>query len=130
MDRTTLAFLADAYREETVRDRQRVVLALHPFLAPVKAAVFPLLANRPEIVETARKIAMDLKKEFYTVYDDTAAIGKLYRRQDEIGTPFCITVDVETLADQAVTIRDRDSMEQERIAIDKVAVRLHEKFKI
>ncbi|HOE63076.1 MAG TPA: glycine--tRNA ligase [Candidatus Sumerlaeota bacterium] len=130
VDRTTLAFLADAYREETVRDRQRVVLALHPFLAPVKAAVFPLLANRPEIVETARKIAMDLKKEFYTVYDDTAAIGKLYRRQDEIGTPFCITVDVETLADQAVTIRDRDSMEQERIAIDKVAVRLHEKFKI
>ena len=130
VDRAMLAFLADAYREEIVRDRPRVYLALHPFLAPVKAAVFPLLTNRPELVAIAKKLTSDLKKEFYTVYDDTAAIGKLYRRQDEIGTPFCMTVDVETLSDQAVTIRERDTMEQERIALDKVAARLHEKFKL
>jgi len=130
VDRAALAFLTDAYREETVRDRRRVVLALHPFLAPVKAAVFPLLTNRPELVAIAKKLTADLKREFYTVYDDTAAIGKLYRRQDEIGTPFCMTVDVETLSDQAVTIRERDTMEQERIALDKVADRLHEKFKM
>jgi glycyl-tRNA synthetase len=130
VDRAMLAFLTDAYREEIVRDRPRVYLALHPFLAPVKAAVFPLLTNRPELVAIAKKLTSDLKKEFYTVYDDTAAIGKLYRRQDEIGTPFCMTVDVETLSDQAVTIRERDTMEQERIALDKVATRLHEKFKL
>ncbi len=130
IDRATLAFLADAYREETVRGRQRRVLALHPFLAPVKAAVFPLLKNRPELVQIARKLTGDLKKKFYTVYDDTAAIGRLYRRQDEIGTPFCITVDVDTLDDQAVTIRDRDTMEQERVALDKVAGRLAEKLRL
>jgi len=128
VDRATLAFLADAYREEEVRGRERRVLALHPFLAPVKAAVFPLLKNRPELVELAKKLTADLKKRFYTIYDDTAAIGKLYRRQDEIGTPFCITVDVETLEDQAVTIRDRDTMEQERIALDRVPDRMNEKL--
>jgi glycyl-tRNA synthetase len=130
VDRTTLAFLADAYREENVRDRKRTVLALHPFLAPVKAAVFPLLKNRPELVETARKLTKDLKKKFYAVYDDTAAIGKLYRRQDEIGTPFCITVDVESMEDQAVTIRDRDTMEQERVSMDKVADLINDKLAI
>jgi glycyl-tRNA synthetase len=130
VDRATLAFLADAYREETVMGRERRVLALHPFLAPVKAAVFPLLANRSELVEIARKLTADLKKEFYTVYDDTAAIGKLYRRQDEIGTPFCMTVDMDTLNDQAVTIRDRDNMQQERIPLSRVADRLHEKLRI
>jgi len=130
VDRATLAFLADAYREETVLDRERRVLALHPFLAPVKAAVFPLLKNRPELVEIAKKLTADLKKEFYTVYDDTAAIGKLYRRQDEIGTPFCMTVDVDTLTDQSVTIRDRDTMQQERLPIERVADRLHEKLRL
>ncbi|MBN1900711.1 glycine--tRNA ligase [Candidatus Sumerlaeota bacterium] len=130
VDRATLAFISDAYREETVVGRERRVLALHPFLAPVKAAVFPLLANRSELVEIARKLTSDLKKEFYTVYDDTAAIGKLYRRQDEIGTPFCMTVDMDTLNDQAVTIRERDTMQQERIPLSRVADRLHEKFRI
>lgn len=121
VDRACLAFITDAYHEEQVKNDKRVVLRLHNKLAPVKAAVFPLLKNRPELVETARKLAAELKKDFHTVYDDTGAIGKLYRRQDEIGTPYCITVDVESMNDQAVTIRDRDSMEQVRIGIDKVA---------
>lgn len=121
VDRSTLAFLADAYHEEMVRGEKRVVLRLHKALAPYKCAVFPLLKNRPELVETAHKLCNDLKKRFRTVYDDTAAIGKLYRRQDEIGTPFCITVDVQTIEeDQQVTIRDRDSMEQVRLPIEKV----------
>ncbi len=120
VDRSCLAFLVDAYTEEKVRDDKRVVLKLHRSLAPVKAAVFPLLKNKPELVSMAKKLCGDLKKHVYAVYDDTAAIGKLYRRQDEIGTPFCITVDVESLDDQAVTVRDRDTMEQVRIGIDKV----------
>jgi glycyl-tRNA synthetase len=121
VDRAILAFLCDAYREEEVRGEKRVVLALHPDLAPVKAAVFPLLRNRPELVEKAKGIAAELRKHFPARYDDTAAIGKLYRRQDEIGTPFCITVDVDSLEDQCVTVRHRDTMEQDRIAIDKAA---------
>jgi glycyl-tRNA synthetase len=120
VDRTVLAFLCDAYREEEVKDRKRVVLALHKHLAPIKAAVLPLLANRSELVERAHKLAADLKRHMNAVYDDTGAIGKLYRRQDEIGTPWCITVDVESLDDQAVTIRERDSMEQRRVPIDRV----------
>jgi glycyl-tRNA synthetase len=119
-DRATLAFLVDAYTEEEVKGEKRVSLKLHPSLAPIKAAVFPLLKNRPELVEMARKLCADMKQEFYSVYDDTAGIGKLYRRQDEIGTPYCVTVDVDSLEDQAVTIRDRDSMQQERMSIDKV----------
>ena len=126
-DRSTLAFLVDAYREEEVRDRKRVVLALHKDLAPIKAAVLPLLQNRPELVEMARKLTSDLKRHMDATYDDTGSIGKLYRRQDEIGTPYCITVDVESLDDLAVTVRDRDTMDQERIALDKVVdyVRQH-----
>ncbi len=119
-DRSCLAFLTDAYTEEQVRDDKRVVLKLHRDLAPVKCAVFPLLKNKPELVAMAEKLTMDLKKKFHTVYDDTAAIGKLYRRQDEIGTPYCITVDVDSLTDQAVTVRDRDTMQQVRLPIDKV----------
>lgn len=119
-DRGTLAFLCDAYREEMVEGRERRVLSLHYALAPIKCAVFPLLKNRPEIVEKAKALAHDMKRDFYTVYDDTAAIGKLYRRQDEVGTPFCVTVDVDSMTDGQVTLRDRDSMEQIRIPMDKV----------
>ncbi|MCX7017941.1 MAG: glycine--tRNA ligase [bacterium] len=120
-DRAALAFLCDAFREEAVEGREsRRVLSLHYALAPIKCAVFPLLKNRPELVEKARGLALKMKKSFYTVYDDTAAIGKLYRRQDEIGTPFCVTVDVDTLTDGQVTLRDRDSMTQERMPIEKV----------
>jgi glycyl-tRNA synthetase len=120
-DRGTLAFICDAYREEAVEGREpRRVLSLHYALAPIKCAVFPLLKNRPELVEKARRLASDLKRSFYTVYDDTAAIGKLYRRQDEIGTPYCVTVDVDTLADGQVTLRNRDTMQQERLPMEKV----------
>jgi glycyl-tRNA synthetase len=120
VDRALLAFLADAYFEEKVKEEIRTVLKLHQDLAPVKAAVLPLLKNRPEIVKLPKSLAQDLKKHFVTMYDDTAAIGKLYRRQDEIGTLYCLTVDVQSLEDKQVTVRFRDTMLQERISIDKV----------
>jgi glycyl-tRNA synthetase len=119
-DRAAFTFLIDAYREEQVKGETRVSLALHPDLAPYKVAVLPLLKKRPEIVELCHRIKDDLKRDVMAVYDDTAAIGKLYRRQDEIGTPFCVTVDVDSLEDGAVTIRDRDSMTQERVGVDQV----------
>jgi glycyl-tRNA synthetase len=119
-DRATLTFLLDAYREEEVRGEKRVSLALHPELAPYKVAVLPLLKKRPEIVALCHRIKDDLKRDMMAVYDDTAAIGKLYRRQDEIGTPWCITVDVDSLEDGAVTVRDRDSMTQERVPVEGV----------
>ena len=108
-DRAAFTFLIDAYREEEVRGETRVVLRLHPDLAPYKVAVLPLLKKRPEIVELCHRIKADLQRDMMAVYDDTAAIGKLYRRQDEIGTPWCVTVDVDSLEDGAVTIRDRDT---------------------
>jgi len=120
VDRSVLAFLMDAYHEEKVKDDTRVVLKLHKDLAAVKVAVLPLLKNRPEIVELAKRIAQDLKKCWVTVYDDTASIGKLYRRQDEVGTLYCVTVDVQSLEDKQVTVRDRDTMLQDRIAIDQL----------
>jgi len=114
-DRAALAFLVDAYREEKVKGEKRVVLGLHNSLAPIKVAVLPLLKNRPEIVSMASEIAKDLKGLFATDMDDSGSIGRLYRRQDEIGTPYCVTVDVQSLQDKAVTIRDRDTMLQDRI---------------
>ena len=119
-DRAAFTFLIDAYREEEVRGEKRVVLGLHPELAPYKVAVLPLLKKRPEIVELCHRLRADLARDVMAVYDDTAAIGKLYRRQDEIGTPWCVTVDVESLEDGAVTVRDRDSMSQERVPLDGV----------
>jgi glycyl-tRNA synthetase len=124
-DRSVLAFLVDAYREEEVRGEKRVVLRLHRDLAPVKIAVLPLLKKRGEIVEAARAIRDRLARRWVTVYDDTAAIGRLYRRQDEIGTPYCVTVDVQTVGDpekgeagdQQVTVRERDTMDQVRVPI-------------
>ena len=119
-DRAAFTFLIDAYREEEVRGETRVVLGLHPDLAPYKVAVLPLLKKRPEIVDMCHRLLGDLKRDMMAVYDDTAAIGKLYRRQDEIGTPWCVTVDVDSLEDGAVTIRDRDSMTQERVPLEGV----------
>jgi glycyl-tRNA synthetase len=122
-DRSTLAFLVDAYHEEEVRGEKRVVLKFHPELAPIKIAVLPLLKKNDRIVETAKKITADLRRRWYTIYDDTASIGRLYRRQDEVGTPFCVTVDVQTVgdekapADDKVTIRDRNTMEQVRVSL-------------
>jgi glycyl-tRNA synthetase len=129
IDRSILAFLVDAYSEEKVKDEKRVVLKMHKALAPIKVAVLPLLRNRPEIVELAKKITGELKKEFKTVYDDTASIGRLYRRQDEVGTPYCVTVDVESLSDRKVTVRDRDTMAQDRVDVSQVKEYLVEKFR-
>ena len=119
-DRAAFTFLIDAYREEEVRGEKRFVLGLHPDLAPYKVAVLPLLKKRPEIVEVAQRLRDDLARDLMAVYDDTAAIGKLYRRQDEIGTPWCVTVDVLALEDGAVTIRDRDAMTQARVPVEGV----------
>ena len=128
VDRTFLAFLVDAYREETVRGDKRVVLGLSKELAPIKVAVLPLLRNRPEIVEMARGIVKDLRGKIRVVYDDTASIGRLYRRQDEIGTLYCITVDVESLSDNKVTVRHRDTMEQDRVSLSELKSYLSEKL--
>jgi len=135
VDRAALAFLADAYHEEKVEgsakeDASRVVLRLSKALAPTKVAVLPLLKNRPEIVALAKKIKQELQKEFVAVYDDSAAIGKLYRRQDEVGTFYCVTVDVQSLEDKQVTVRDRDTMKQERVPVDNIRKYLTEKFSV
>jgi glycyl-tRNA synthetase len=124
VDRAVLTVLVDGYAEEQLAKETRVVLRIAPMLAPVKAAVLPLLRNRPELVERARRLTADLKAVVPAMYDDTASIGKLYRRQDEIGTPFCVTVDVESLDDGAATIRDRDSMTQERVSMALVPQRI------
>jgi len=119
-DRATLAFLVDAYDEEEVAGEQRTVLKLHPRLAPVKVAVLALVRKdgQPEV---AREIVAALRGRMQTEYDEGGSIGKRYRRQDEIGTPYCVTVDHQTLEDRTVTVRDRDSLEQERVAIDELA---------
>jgi glycyl-tRNA synthetase len=116
VDRCMMIFLLDAYREEEVRGEQRVLLRLHPFLAPVKVAVLPLSRNE-QLVPSARKVWDLLRPRYMTQYDDAQSIGRRYRRQDEIGTPLCVTVDFDTLNDEAVTIRERDSMEQTRVPI-------------
>jgi len=116
VDRVTLAFLCEAYEEEELEDGdKRTVLRLHPALAPVKAAVLPL---SKKLSDSAYKVYEKLLKLFNVDFDDSGSIGKRYRRQDEIGTPFCITFDFDSLEDNAVTVRDRDSMQQERIKID------------
>lgn len=128
-DRAALVFMLDAYEEEQLEKDKRTVLRFHKAIAPVKAAVLPLLRNRPDIVETARKLAADLQKAFPTMYDDTASIGRLYRRQDEIGTLWCVTVDVQTVEqDNQVTIRDRDTMQQIRIPIEGVKAYLRDQL--
>ncbi len=121
VNRTLLAVMMDAYEERTNdKGETRVILKLKPELAPIKVAVLPLAKNKPEIVETAKRIKRDLQPSMRAVYDDTGGIGKLYARQDEIGTPFCVTVDHQTLEDNAVTVRDRDTWEQERIRVDSL----------
>ena len=127
-DRATLAFLVDAYHEETVNDTLRVVMKFHPKLAPIKVAVLPLLKKNEGIVALAKKIKSELQKDIVCVYDDTAAIGKLYRRQDEVGTVFCVTVDVQSLEDKQVTVRFRDTMQQERVPLERLAGYLKERL--
>lgn len=130
VDRATLFFLMDAYQEEEVKEGDtRTVLKLHPRLAPYKAAVFPLLANKPNLVKKAEEIFSDLRIDYMIAWDSRGNVGKRYRAQDEIGTPFCITVDFETLENETVTIRDRDTMEQIRIPIADIKKYLAEKLK-
>ncbi|MCF8260053.1 MAG: glycine--tRNA ligase [Melioribacteraceae bacterium] len=126
--RSFMAFLVDAYSEEEVKGETRVVLRFHPKLAPIKVAILPLV-NKDGMPEIARKIEADLRPHMKVFYDDKGAVGRRYRRQDEAGTPFCLTVDTQTLEDNTVTVRERDSMEQERIAIDDLLVHLIRKMK-
>ncbi|HEX5848289.1 MAG TPA: glycine--tRNA ligase [Rubrobacter sp.] len=122
-DRIMLAFLVDAYTEEEVNGEARTVLKLHPRIAPTKAAVFPLSKKEP-VSTIARELYDDLKGDYRLSYDDSGSIGRRYRRQDEAGTPFCVTVDFDTIDDKKVTIRDRDTLEQERVPIEAVRDRL------
>lgn len=119
LSRLLITLVTDAYREEEVNGKKRIVLKLAPILSPVKAAIFPLQKDE-KLSSVAQKIYSDLKKSFYVEYDDAGNIGKMYRRQDEIGTPYCVTVDYQTLEDQTVTVRDRDTMKQERIELSKL----------
>jgi len=119
-DRVALTLLVDAYREEQVEGEARVVLGLLPSLAPIKAGVFPLV-KKDGMPEVATTLYHDLRKQFACFYDDSGAIGRRYRRMDEAGTPFGITIDGDTLTDRTVTVRHRDSMQQERVGLDQVA---------
>lgn len=125
VDRTLLSILVDAYKEEEVRGEKRIVLQLHPSVAPVQVAVFPLSGK---LCEPAQKIERDLRRYFVSDFDDVGSIGRRYRRHDEIGTPFCITYDFQSEDDKKVTVRDRDTMKQERIAIDSLVEYLSDKF--
>jgi glycyl-tRNA synthetase len=132
VDRSLLAFLVDAYREEQVPTAKggtdtRTVLGLHRDLAPLKAAVLPLSRNET-LVPEARRVYDLVKPEWMCQYDDAGAIGRRYRRQDEVGTPFCVTVDFESLEDRQVTVRERDSMSQDRIAIDTLVPYLRDRL--
>ncbi len=124
VDRTILFFLIDAYHEE----KDRIILKLHPKLAPYKVAVFPLLSNKPKLVKKAREVYDLLKKEFSCIWDDRGNIGKRYYAQDEVGTPYCITIDFDSLKKNDVTVRDRDTMKQQRIKIDKLVEYLDKKL--
>ncbi len=128
-DRTTLAVLTNAYREESVagEDEGRTVLALSPLIAPIKAGVFPLV-KKDGMPEMAQKLAAELRAAFPVFYDDSGAIGRRYRRQDEVGTPFCVTVDGESLAEGTVTIRDRDTLQQIRLPAEQVRAHISERI--
>jgi len=146
VDRIVLALLCNAYAEEWIGKGEdnvipaepfkqppegfevRTVMRFHPSIAPVKVAVFPLLKNKPELVEKARGVFNTLQKHWPSFWDVTGAIGRRYRRQDEIGTPFCVTIDFDTLTNDTVTLRNRDSMKQERIEIAKLVERIHNAF--
>ena len=127
--RATFAFLTDAYHQEKVNDENRTVLRLDPRLAPVKAAVLPL-SRKPDLVEATERVASVLRPLWEVEVDVTQAIGRRYRRQDEIGTPFCVTIDFETLDDQAATVRDRDTMAQDRVGIGRLAEYLRDKLPV
>jgi glycyl-tRNA synthetase len=130
VDRSVLAFLCEAYTEDEAPDdkglpQKRVLMRLHPKLAPIKVAVFPLV-KKEGMQDIAHKVYEQLKGRWNAFYDEKGAVGRRYRRQDEAGTPFCITVDGQTLEDQTVTIRDRDSLAQDRVSCEKIGDYLSE----
>jgi glycyl-tRNA synthetase len=131
MDRTTLTMLIDAYERETIvegdKQSERTVLRFHPKIAPVQVGVFPLARNKAELVERAQSVERALRPSLRTQYDE-GNVGQLYRRQDEIGTPFCIMIDYQTLDDATVTVRDRDSMKQDRVSQDQLAAYLTQRL--
>ena len=138
VDRLALALICNAYREDEAPDEKgkmetRVVMKFHPRIAPIKVAVFPLLKNKPALVAKAREVRELLRRHVSVFYDEAGAIGRRYRRQDEAGTPFGVTIDFETLGEQApelrdtVTLRDRDTMKQERVKISELPTLLVEK---
>ncbi|MAB91073.1 MAG: glycine--tRNA ligase [Planctomycetes bacterium] len=127
LDRAVLTFLCEAFQEDQVEQDTRTVMRLHPALAPIKAGIFPLVKKKG-LPEIAHKLEEDLRETFSVYYDEKGAIGRRYRRQDECGTPFCITIDFDTKDDDTVTIRDRDSLAQERIALDQVRGWLSERI--
>lgn len=133
VERLFLAIISEAFEKEIIKNsennkkEERKILKLKPFLAPIKGAILPLLSNREELIKTARQIFDQLKKDYLIAYDDSGSIGRRYRRQDEIGTPYCFTVDFQTLEDGTLTVRERDSMEQRRIHIEEIDDFLKEK---
>ena len=131
-DRATLAFICEAFNEDEAPDEKgkmqtRTVLKLNPRLAPIKAAVFPLV-KKDGMPEFAKKVYLDLKKQFKVFYDEGGAVGRRYRRQDEAGTPYCITIDGQTLTDGTVTLRDRDSLEQTRVHAEELTDAVRERI--
>jgi len=131
LNRTLLAVLCNSYQEEKLEnDEIRIVLKLHPNIAPYKVAIFPLLRNKPELIKKAKEVYELLKSHFMCQYDEIGSVGKRYRRQDEIGTPFCLTIDFESLNQNDLTIRDRDTMKQERIKIEDLVKVLKEKLNV
>jgi len=129
VDRSVLAFLVDAYQEEEVKGETRVSLKLHHDLAPVKVAVLPLVKKDEKLVQKAKEIYETIGKRFVAMYDEVDSVGRRYRRQDEVGTPYCLTIDGQTLEDGTVTVRDRDTMQQERIKTDELESFLMVKIK-
>jgi glycyl-tRNA synthetase len=127
VDRTALAFIVDAYDEDIAANEKRVVLRFHPSLAPIKVAVLPL-SKKENLTGVAKDVHFELRRHFVTQYDDAQSIGRRYRRQDEIGTPLCVTVDFQSLEDNQVTVRDRDSMEQIRLPITELVDTLRSKL--
>jgi glycyl-tRNA synthetase len=128
VDRLFLALICSAYDEDEVDGEKRTVLRFHPSIAPIKVGVFPLVKNKPELVGKAREIYERLRRRYNVVYDAAGAIGRRYRRMDEAGTPFCVTIDFETLEDDSVTLRDRDSTQQTRVKVSELFGLLDERI--
>ncbi len=128
VDRLMLAVLCSAYAEDEVGGEKRQLLRFHPRVAPIKAAVLPLVKNKPPIMEAANAIFEKLQRRYNVQFDAAGAIGRRYRRMDEVGTPYCITVDFDTLEDETVTLRERDSTEQRRVTIPELLDYLEEQI--